>query len=278
MNYIPKILHLYWDRSPMSELQTFTITTFHRLNPDWIINVYIPLQPYVGKTNYVPGFTGKDYFYLIPNMPFVNIILFDLDSFGINQSLHNILRSDIFRYKILYHNGGVWSDFDVIWLKPMSYMSNIASFGNVPISDMEACVCMFGTTEPHHNISIIISREKSEFIKSLIDETDILQSALPEVLEHQLFGTNMLDRLYPTLHSITSRFNNVVGLKYETFYPYSIFDMEKLWLRNDLSPINDNVMAVHWFNGHKLSKDYINNNSPVLECSMDSILKREKLI
>lgn len=263
----------------MAELQTFTIATFHRLNPDWIINVYIPMQEYIGGSNYVSDYTGKDYFYLIENMPFVNIVPISLGSFGINQSLHNILRSDIFRYKILYDNGGVWSDFDVIWLQSMDRMNKIDSFGNVPISEMEACVCMFGTTELHHNISVMISQPKSEFIKSLIDETDIIQSNLSNIVHHhQLFGTMMLDRLYPTLHSITSRFNNIVGLKYETFYPYSIFDMKRLWLRNDLGPLNDNVMCVHWFNGHQLSKDYVNNNSSVLECSMVSILKRENLI
>ena len=36
-------------------------------------------------------------------------------------------RSDIFRYHVLYNIGGVWSDFDVIWLKPMSYMSTITN-------------------------------------------------------------------------------------------------------------------------------------------------------
>jgi hypothetical protein len=278
MKNIPKILHLYWDLSPMSELQTFTVTTFHRLNPDWQINVYVPMQHYAGCKTYVPDYIGKDYFPLIERMPFVSVIAINLELYGINLGLHDILRSDIFRYKILYDKGGVWSDFDVIWLKPMSYMGKIQSFGNVSIDDMDACVCMYKTTEPHHNISIMISRPGSEFIKSLIDETDKLQAAMPDELDHQLFGTNMLDRLYPTLHSITSRFNDVVGLKYETFYPYSIFDMNRLWLRSDLSVINDNVMCVHWFNGHRLSKDYINDHSPILDCSMRAILKRENLI
>jgi len=44
MKTIPKICHLYWDRSPMALLQVFTVTSFHRYNPDWHIIVYLTKQ------------------------------------------------------------------------------------------------------------------------------------------------------------------------------------------------------------------------------------------
>ena len=87
----------------------------------------------------------------------------------------------------------------------------------------------------------------------------------------------MLNRLYPTLSSITNKFNNVVGVKYETFFPYSIFDMASLYERDE-DHINNNVMCVHWFNGHILSKKYVNFNGMDQKCSMTTLLEKEKCL
>ena len=46
--------------------------------------------------------------------------------------------------------------------------------------------------------------------------------------------------------------------------------MERLYTKTDLSVITEDVMCVHWFNGHKLSKEYVNNNGR--KCSMTEII------
>ena len=264
MYNIPKILHLYWDRSPMSRLQVFTIETFRNLNPDWKINVYIPKQKYIGDQEYVPEYTGIDCFNLVTDMYLVNIIEFDLIDYGIREDLHNILRSDIFRYHILYNQGGVWSDFDVIWLKPISYIDNIGTM-----------VVFSEDTKGWHNISVMYSSPKHPFYENLINETIRLQNLQLEVYDHQAFGTEMLNVLYPDLESITNNFLDVVGLKYSTFYPYGIFELDKLYDQVDLTPLySNNVMCIHWFNGHQLSKDYVNQNKFGDESSMTKILQQ----
>lgn len=294
MKNIPKILHLYWDKTPMSLLQTFTVETFHNLNPDWVINVYIPLQSYKGNDTYIPDYIGIDYFYIIENLNYVNIININLDDYTINKNLHNILRSDIFRYYILYEKGGMWSDFDVIWLKPMNHMNNIEYYGDVKMNKMKSIVCMFDSKiQEHllkvnnifnhntfHNISVMISSVKNDFIKSLIDETIKIQSSLPkdDQPNHQLFGTLMLNKLYPNYFDITNLFNDVINLKYETIFPYSIFNMKSLYYENDLNYINNNVMCIHWFNGHPYSKDYVNNDGFNRDCTMTTILRNEGII
>ena len=98
MRNIPKKLHLYWDGSPMSLLQTFTVTSFHKHNPDWEITIYIPKDKYNGsmKFSFIPNYTGKDYFHLLTSLDYVNIVVIDLDLYNIRQDLHGILRSDIF--------------------------------------------------------------------------------------------------------------------------------------------------------------------------------------
>jgi len=102
----PKILHLYWNEGPMSELQTLTVTTFHQLNPDWRIMVYVPTQAYDGNyrsanLTHIQDYVGRDFFHVVKGMPYVNITKINLDSYNIPRDIHDILRSDIFRYHIL---------------------------------------------------------------------------------------------------------------------------------------------------------------------------------
>jgi hypothetical protein len=277
MNNIPKICHLYWDKTPMSFLQTLTIDSFHRYNPDWKIFVYIPKNTYNGNASYIPNYIGKDFFYLVENKEYVEIKEIDINDYKVSTDLHNILRSDIFRYKILYEIGGVWSDFDVIWLRPIDYLCCIKYVGNIDINDMCGTVCMYKTTSGHHNISILIYSKGCEFLKSLIIETDNIQKLRKQRYAHQDFGTSMINRMYPTYDKILKSFSKIVALKYETFFPYSIYNMEALYESNNLCYINENVLCVHWFNGHELSKKYINKNK-YENCSMTTILKNEKWI
>ena len=263
MNTIPKQLHLYWDRSPMSMLQVYTITSFHKLNPDWDINVYIAYSDIKSEFNYIPDYTGDNYFHLIAKLNYVYVSIVDLKKYNINNKLHNILKSDVFRYNILYDIGGVWCDFDVLWLKPIDSLTETGA---------ESLVSFYNTTYGFHSIGIMMSTVGGKYMKSLIDECDrILKNLNLDVRPgHQIFGSTMLNRMYPTYDDI--KIENIDAIKQETFYPYSIFNLDALYNKTDLSFINDNVLCVHWFNGHKLSKDFVNNGMKK-ECSMKKLIE-----
>lgn len=274
MKNIPKELHLYWDGSNMSQLQSFTVTTFHKLNPDWNINIYMPETKYNGamRFSFIPDYTGPDYFHTITQLDYVNIIKINLDAYGIRQDLHDILRSDIFRYHILYNVGGVWSDFDIIWLKPMDHFRNIEYHGTIPINEVNAIVSFIHGTGGGHSIGVLIHCKHDPYAKALIEATKRVKPPF----SHEVFGGAMLNKNFPTLESL-QQFGNVIGARFETYYPYNIHPpnktIQKLYVENNLSCINNNVMCVHWYNGHKLSKQYVNNDGFNRNCSMTTILK-----
>lgn len=266
---------MYWGGSSnMPKLMVFTVISFHRLNPDWEIIIYRTKQTDndLGKSPYDYSYTGKDYFYLIQAMDFVKIITIDVVECGINKDAHSILGSDIFRTKILFENGGLYSDMDVIWLKPMSELVNVDYIGDP--QDFECSVCYFNQVSGHHTISNLIAEAGSPFLWSVIES----QNRVKPPYRDCDFSTFLLNEKYPTLDVITSQYPRVLALKYETFYPYSTFDMDRLFVHEDLTPLNNkNVMGIHWFNGNRLSKQYINQKR-FADCSMTSILKKEGYI
>lgn len=276
MKNIPKILHLTWTfNSPMAKLNVFTILSFHRQNPDWKIIVHYMVQNYndLGKNVYVPEYTGKDYFYMIEELDYVEIRKVDLVQLGIGTDKHAILSGDILRRYVLYEHGGVYSDFDVLWLRPMEDLSKVEHIGD--IDNFEEMICLSQYKSGYHNVSILISEPKSNYNKYIIDEGKKLRPPFG----HQDFGTDLLNRLFPTFSSIVEQYPRSLFLKYDTFFPYGIYFMENLWTKNNLQCLKDkNVIGIHWFNGHRLSKEYLNKDNFETVCSMTTILRKQKLI
>lgn len=275
MHLIPNILHLYWDKSPMSQLQALTVVSFNRHNPGWEIRIYVPKQEYVGSAKYIPDYLGEDFFYLALQTPNTTLIEVDLSDYNIDLGHHNILRSDILRYQLLYKFGGIWSDFDVLWLKPITHFKNIDYNGNVPVDEITAVVSFIQGTCGGHSIGIMIHSKEDPYVGSLID----LTKQVKPPYSHEVFGGSMLNTHYPTLESL-STFKGLVGAKFETYYPYNIHPptptIHKLYHGVDLSPLdNNNVLCLHWYNGHYLSKDYLNTAWLNRDCSMTHIIRKE---
>lgn len=250
----------------MSFLHTLTIKSFHKYNPDWQIRVYnfkVPFEPSLAPK--YKHYTGEDYFRQVRTWDYVEI--HDVDLW--DQNFHSILISDIWRRGILYENGGLYSDFDVIWLKPVEHLMNVEHVGEW--DKFTSLVSYYNFTEGFHNVSILMSTRGNDFDGKIIEAQ---REVISYSYDDQAFGTSLLNIMYPKYEDID--IDGIVGIKYETFYPYSTFNLAQLFINNDLSPIeNNNTVAIHWFNGNPLSKMFINNSLYDNECSMNTIIKNE---
>lgn len=274
MKNIPKIAHLMWDGSAMAYLQVLTVISFHRLNPDWKIVIYIPIQSYkeLGANTYVPDYTGEDCFGMLLGLDYVEIREVDLRDYGINTDLHFILCSDQLRMQILYRDGGLYMDFDVIWIRPMSSLPTMNCIGNP--NDFEASVCYHEDTEGWSNIAVLLAEKESPYILELVEA----QKRVKPPYSHQIYGTDLIDGLHPNWDKIFAKYPRMLGVKYKTFYPYDINNLASLYRHDTIDPIlDDNALCLHWFNGHEKSKKYINNDEYNRPCSLTSVLNYLKL-
>lgn len=276
MKNIPKICHFIWTTgSPLSFLQALSVISFKRYNPDWQIMLHLIKQTpqELGQNTYVPDYNGPDRFDIIEKLGYVQIIPYDLKEHGIGTDKYGILASDIMRMRILHEMGGVYSDFDMLWLRPMAEFNGITCIGNP--ADFETTVCFYEFTKGHHNASNLVSEPGGDFLKSIIEEQNRIH---PPYNDYQVFNSSLLGRMYPTLSTIREKHQRVLAIDYKTFYPYSTFELERLFIQTDLSPIEDReVMGVHWFNGNRMSKLFVNVGI-FWDCSMTRILKTEYYI
>ena len=137
----------------MSWLNTLTVDSFRKQNPEWEVSIYIPVQDYqlLGKNTFVPDYTGLDYWPQFSEENKEIIKWIDLKDFGVPLSAHACQGSDNFRREILYREGGVYSDFDTIWLRPIEDIKEIECIGNP--DDFECIVSFYELTHGFHNVS-----------------------------------------------------------------------------------------------------------------------------
>lgn len=256
----------------MSWLQTVGPYSFHKYNPDWkIVLCIIKQNSQDFKPNtYTRTYTGENYFSYL-EVPWIEIREIDVLEYGLPKDAATVLATDLFRIKQLYENGGVYSDLDMIWLKPMESLPGVAMLTNGG-DDFNATTCYYNWTFGHNNLSIMIAKKGSEYIKSILDE----QKKIKAPYTDQIYSAELLNRMYPNFGLIP--FKGMLALKYETFYPYSTFDLSPLFKDIDLKPIdNKNVMGIHWFAGNHLSNEYMHKED-FPDCTMTEILKREGYI
>ena len=124
-NY-PRILNLIWDSSKLTFLNYLTIVSFKRYHIDWDINIYYTTKTdtKLDKKWSTPEQKVEleehvqDYWSRVSEIPGVKMICVDEFIRSLDLSaLHPVQQSDIIRIYVLYTYGGVYSDFDVIFLK-----------------------------------------------------------------------------------------------------------------------------------------------------------------
>jgi hypothetical protein len=122
---IPRVLFLYWGGRKLSWLRYLTVVSFAKHNPDWSIKVYYPTQPTVGNSwttdEQIVKYTGEDYFDKLSE--YAELIPFDMAELGLGNDRAEVHKSDLFRLWALVKYGGVYSDFDILYTKPMPDIS-----------------------------------------------------------------------------------------------------------------------------------------------------------
>lgn len=228
----------------MSWLQTLSVKSFKKHNPEWKIILHL-IAERTGRNIYNREYSGLDYFLTLGRY---------IDDVRIIQpgTLHGIQESDKLRIKILHQEGGVYSDFDMLWLKSMSGFPK----------DFETTICWH---QDHYNMSNIVSEPGGKFLEEVIEKQGKVTS-----VDYQAYLTQLFNISYPDVRVLIERFPRLLQIPYEWFYPYSIYHLDQLY-KEDID-LTTHAFGVHWFAGHSLSQEFLEVGQ---RCSLTSILKNE---
>ena len=250
---IPKTMFFYWGGEKLSYLRLLSIHSFHKLNPEWDIKIYVPssLSKKItwGTKEQSGKYTGEDYL-LKSNY---NVIPFDFTAIGISNDTPEVYKSDLLRYYLLYKYGGFFSDTDIIYFKPME----------VP-EDCDTIVCY----HRHFSIGLVGSCKENIIYGTLLH---LGRQDLDSKRNYQAVGTKLfrnltlpkLIELYPEL-----KFHN---LPMDVVYPVLSDKLEKIFENNKNYTFPDESIGLHWFGGSPESRVWENKITP-MKFDYDNIL------
>lgn len=241
---IPKIIHFYWAGGRLSYLQYLSIVSFRKHNPLWKVWLWTPktpsnIKPTWESEEHKDEYKGKDYLAITKK-------LCEVMEVDIEDNLHEVQRSDYIRWKILYDNGGVWSDIDILYLKPIDSV----------IGDYDCTICYDGH---HHLIGFYITKPEQKIYLDIFNEA---KSRLlnPFSNDYQFIGSRMVkSELIGNMR--TGGYNaKVFNIPMDIVYPYTSDpkDIEEL-LFGSQDKTTENTIGIHWYNGSPLAKKYLNN-------------------
>lgn len=239
---IPKMVTMYWG-GRLSFLRYLTVYSFIKNNPDWHVIIFYPAFPN-NTFNWSTGeqcgvYTGVDYFEKLSNL--AELIPIRMDSIGFSDTMPEVHKSDIVRLWALSEYGGLYSDMDILYFKPLvipAITNLIIAYDEV---NQEFSTGFFGC-----------SIHAKSFYFNLLK---IASSTLGG--EYQSFGPNIFNRHvqkgnYPV---------DVWNIPMSLIYQYNSYHIDDLFVENSnvLSTLfSDESIGVHWYGGHPATRYWEN--------------------
>jgi len=259
---IPKILHLYWGGGPMYYLRYMTIKTFMKQNPDWKIMLWYPRYPntnftwHSGEQN--AGLQCKDFLSEAMDLP-INTTSVDFTQFGFKNDMSEVHKSDFIRLWLLSTIGGVWSDMDIFYFKPMSDL-----YFNTPENNqIETVYCnrVYG-----HSIGFLMGSQSNNFFGQL------MQLSKVEFNPHmyQSIGSLTYNKYFSNPASI-DQLTPAINMSMDVVYSHNAGDIPNI-IGGSQSKFTNESIGLHWYAGSPLWKDFINTTNGGLENLPDSII------
>jgi len=241
----PKLLHLYWDGSPLSYLNYLTVVSFNKHNKNWKINIYTPVKRTLKKS--WSGFENKleynerCYFNELNNIKNVTISQIDFDEIGFDNDISEVIKSDYLRYYLLDKYGGVWSDFDII------YTGNICSKLN-----FEEDTIIFKKGIDYYPIGFFVSMPGCNFFKFILEQAKMNYNKD----EYQSIGADLFIQLFVRNNMNINHIQESLRICDISYYLPFEWDQLDQFLVEKENTLPDNCIGLHWFNGASPSKQY----------------------
>jgi len=262
-NNIPKVLHLYWDGSKMPFLCFMTAFTFRKLNPDWIIKIYSPVSRTTIKSwktsEQKIEYEGINYFHNLKDLENCIFITFNFETIGVSNKTSEVQKSDFLRWHILSTEGGVWSDFDIIYFRSIEEINMTNQTVTTKNKEIDFSVCYdFNVTSEHkYSIGFLTAKKECQFYKKILK----LAKENFNKTDYQGAGASIFNHEYPGLAKLylTQKESNIWNTSMDILYAYDSLKIEYIYKSNDLRFFTPNSIGVHWYYGSHITKKYINN-------------------
>jgi hypothetical protein len=196
----------------------------------------------VWNQGYAEAVTGVNYFDKIKDIPNVRMIELDFEKMGIGH-IPDVFRSDILRLQLLGTEGGLWSDQDIIYFRPMDEMCF-----NTPGESNIDTVVSYSPVRNHFSIGFLMACAGNPFYHFLYQHA--LESKKQDG-EYQHLGITLWHKYFANAESIQNSYRHLRVYDIQMFLTYFLNSFDSEQIVNQNVPLTDSrTIAFHWYGGH----------------------------
>jgi hypothetical protein len=245
---VPKILHVYWGGGIMPYIRYTTVKSFMKYNPDWKIMFWYPKYPFTvikwktGELNY--EVYCDDFLPKLMSLPIQKTAV-DFNVIGFRNDVTENFKSDYLRAYTLSTIGGVWSDMDIIYFKPI----NNLIVNDPKNKNIETFVCISGYG---HSNGFLMSIQGNKFYEKILSLSicNFNQSL------YQAIGPTLYNRYYRDIKLI-NELAPTVNMEMNTVYSHNAGQIFE-FLSNSSPRFTEGSIGSHWYAGHPQWGNFIN--------------------
>ena len=241
------------------------MVSFKKHNPDWTLNLWMPKvsekaeAPWI-TTEQKDVYTGKDF--LSKAKKLCNVQLIDFKELGLTKAIHEVQKADIVRWYLLFTYGGVWSDVDILYIKPIDSVLKEE----------------FGFAFVYHEnpyIGFYIAKPAQSIFETLFN--DCVSAVRRNMNDgYQSLGADRW-RQFGSPENILRQYPEGLNLPMEVVYPYTASEVDDMLFGSSRNVTSDTI-GLHWYNGSPKAKQYqnkfdkyINNDSVVSQYAWEYV-------
>jgi hypothetical protein len=244
---IPKILHVYWGGGVMHHLRFMTIQSFMDQNPDWKIMFWYPKYPTTNMTWPSPEqkyqLSCKDVSFELKRLPITRTTI-DFQYFGFDNTIPEVHKSDFIRLHLLSTFGGLWSDMDIFYFKPMSSLY----FNTPEYRNIETFYCNHNYG---HSVGFLMASRNNKFFNILMD---IAGKAHNSKL-YQSMGGRIFNAHFSTQESI-EKYTPAMNISMDVVYAHDASSISEIFTQ-DKTKFTEKSIGLHWYGGDPIWKDFL---------------------
>lgn len=221
-------------------MRWMTVKSFAVLNPGWKIHVHYPTdpiadQPWMSGEQASPDGLCEDLFGRLGGFEQVTEC-----PMRITFCNSEVQRSDLLRWKLLAEEGGVWADFDILFIKPMDAI-------DLPC-DVDVVLSYFKTRNrtDANRIGFLMSAS-NDAAKDFY--SCVYRAAMKSTADsaYQSLGRRILDQFIPGRESeFDAEFYN---LPQPVVYPFVPRQLHRIYWTRTLE-LDASTIGIHWYAGH----------------------------
>ena len=262
---IPRKAHFYWGAEHISYLRYMTIVSFKKHNPDWEVILY---KPKIVSENFdwvthehKFAFTSNDYTEQLYALDWLVIKEINFEDFGVLNDMSEVHKSDFFRLHLLSTEGGLWSDMDILYFKPVDTVLDLNDY-----HDTYFCFNTFSDKViKYHSIGFLLASENNKIFKLLYEKSF---SHITNNYGYQKIGSPFYEK-YVKMSNPT-----ICNLPMSIVYPF-VRPFSDIWTLPSLvsnQKLKSNTIGIHWYAGAEETNFYQNNITELNYKDYDNII------